>query len=416
MKGQVLDDDEPIPTKPKNKPRPTRTKAPAKAATIAQPGSNKSQFRFPAIQHEEFFETKLQEAPSAVNLKKYKIPESHGEPHYTYSTINFAGDDDSDDYAGKAKVKLPKRSTSVSPGQLYNLEQNFGRTQVKFDKEIDGGEEIRYGGFKPTSKFAGQSKPLKAHPTLFKSTEDDFKDSEFFDFSIRPRPGAPPSSSVIPSGPGGKYDKFKSELGVKTLAIKNHKNKFDPQLQGGFKPSFKLRDFPHFHGADRGSGIASAGQIKTYYAAEESDRDERIKQKLSSDTHPASKAQYAQFLRAKEDERLEKLVEEQFKLQQQKQFAQEKEVELKHQQQALQRQKEKLKQVEKNLNTKVTRQTQSIRQKRRPVASNPLHPSHPSHPSRRQPLNFSVSNNGQTMPLRTLKGKDGTYRVSFNVQ
>lgn len=415
VKGQVLDDDEPLPAKPKTKSRPTRGKSPGRQPTAAQLSPGKSQFRFPAIQNEEIFESKLQEAPSAVNTKKYKNPEIQGET-YSYSTINFGSDGtSSDSYVGKSKAKPPKRSTSSNPGQLYNLDQNFGPQQTKFDKEIDGSNvEISYGGFKPTTKFNGHLKAVKQpKPTLFKSTEDDFKDSEFFDFSIRPRPGAQ-SSSVIPSGPGGKYDKFKSELGVKSLAIKGNKNKFDPQLHSGFKPSFKLRDYPQFHGADLGSGVASTGQIKTYYDAAESDRDERIKQKLSSDPHPASKAQYAQFLRAKEDERLEKLVEEQFKLQQQKQFAQEKEAELKHQQQALHRQKEKLKQVEQQLNTKVTRQVQSVRQKRRPVTTNP------SLPSRRQrnpsPLNFSVSNNGQTLPLRTLKSKDGTYRVSFNVQ
>lgn len=421
MKGKVLDDDEPIPIKPKSKTRPTRGKTYTKHSTVhsssapkinSQPSSNKNPFRFPSIINEEVFESKLQEAPTAVHTKKYKLPEGAEDSLFTYSTIKFSGDDDDSDdsYVVKSKPKAPKRSTSVTPSQLFKLEQSFGGQQIRFDTEIDDvDDDAQYSpnsGFKPSPKF---SKGQKSPPKLFKSTEDEFKDSEFFDFSMRPRPG----QSLIVSGPGGKYEKFKTDLGVKSLAIKAHKYKFDPQLQGGFKPSFKLRDFPHIHGSDRGGGIASPGQIKTFYDDEEFDRDERIKQKLSRDTNPASKAQLQQFFRAKEDERLEKLVEEQFKLQQQKQLAQEKEVELKHQHQVLQRQKEKLKQVEKQLSNKVTRQT--ARQKRRPNVQNS------SSPPRRQrnpnPINFSVASNGQSpIPLRSVTGKDGTYRVSFNVQ
>lgn len=421
MKGKVLDDDEPIPNKSKVKVRPTRAKThtthPIHAAptkTHSQQVSTKNPFRFPSITNEEVFETKFQEAASTdVQSKKFKLPGGAGDSVFTYSTIKFSGDDEDDDddrYIVKAKQKPPKRSTSPIPSQYYNLEQTFNGQQVKFDSEIDGVNSQYGDGFKPSGKFTNIYKGQKSGKPLFKSTEDDFKDEEYYDFSIRPpRQG----QSSVGSGPSGKYGKLKSDLGVKGLAIKAYKNKFDPQLQGGFKPSFKLRDFPHLHGAETGSGIASPGQIKTYYRSEESERDERIKHKLSNDPHPASKAQFAQFLRAKEDERLERLVEEQFKLQQQKQIAQEKEAELQLQQQVLQRQKEKLKQVEKHLSGKVTRQ--AARQKRRPVA-----PSHPSHTSRRQrnpsPLNFSVSGNGQSaIPLRTVSAKDGTYRVSFNV-
>lgn len=139
---------------------------------------------------------------------------------------------------------------------------------------------------------------------------------------------------------------------------------------------------------------------------------------MINDPHPASKAQLQQFLRAKEDERLERLVEEQFKLQQQKHQTKEKEVELKAQQAFLRQQKEKLKHAERQLNQRVNRQ--SSRQKRRPPVQatqlrrhrNPqsafLSPS--------TPINFSVSGNGKgLMPLRTVNGKDGSYRVSFNV-
>lgn len=332
----------------------------------------------------------MQEAPSVVNAKKLKSHEIPEESFYTsYSTIKFTGDDANDEgYVGKAKTKAPKRSTSSNPTQYFKLEQSFGAQQFKFDQQIDDAGPKT--GSKPPAKQ--QKSPSK----LFKSTEDDFQDAEFFDFSIHPKPGQSNTQS-------GKYGKIKSDLGVKGLAIKPTSNKFDPQFQGGFQPSFKLRDFPNIH-TDVGSGIASAGQIKTFYGKEEALRDERIKQKLSKDTHPASKAQYAQFLRAKEDERLEKIAEEQFKLQQQKQDAQEKETQLKLQQQLLQRQKDKIRSTEKQLNNKVTRQT--IRPKRRPSPPNSRRQRNPS------PVNFSTGQ-PSAMPMRQVS--DGTYRVSFNI-
>lgn len=336
-----------------------------------------------------------------MNTKKYKVPGGAEDSIYTYSTLKFSGDDEDNDdsYVGKTKAKAPKRSTSINPAQLFNLEQSFvgGQPQIKYD---DDDEDAHFAGFKPSAKFSKGKLPAK----LFKTPEDEFKDAEFFDFSARPRPGQSPAGKLK------KFEKFESDLGVKSLAIKANKNKFDPPMQGGFKPSFKLRDFPNIHGSERGGGVASPGQIKSYFDFEEAERDERYKQKLLNDPHPASKAQFAQFLRAKEDERLERLVEEQFKLQQQKAIAQEREAELKLQQAQLQRQKEKIKQVEKHLTSKVTRQ--STRQKRRPNTSNP-----PRRQRNPNPLSFSVGSNGErSIPLRTVKSNDGTYRVSFNVQ
>lgn len=382
-----MDDVEPIPSKSRTK---TRNKTSIKHSVVhpipTQTTSTKNPFKYPSIQNEEFFESKLQESPSALHTKKYKVPSGNDESIYSYSTIKFSGDDDNDDsYVGKAKTKGPKRSTSITPASLFNLEQTYsGNT----------GDE-QFSSFRPSSKLSKGKLPGK----LLKTPEDDFKNDEFFDFSIKTRPG---QVANLPS----KYKKLESDLGVKSLALKANKNKFDPPMQGGFKPSFKLRDFPNVHGSNVGSGIASPGQIKSYYDAEEAERDRYYKQKLLNDPHPASKAQFAQFLRAKEDERLERLVEEQFRIQQQKAFAQEKEVELRHQQAQLLREKEKLKQVEKQLTRQVTRQ------KRRPNSANlPRRQRNPS------PLNFSVNSNGErTVPLRAVKANDGTYRVSFNVQ
>ena len=382
----------------------------------AQQASIKNPFKFPSIQNEEIFESKLQEAPSIVNTKRYKVPEGAEDSLFRYSTIKFSGDDDDNDdsYDGKTRSKAPKRSTSISPTQIFSLEQTFGDKQIKFDTEIDSDDEAKYSGntsFKPYSKLKAVSKAQKSPGKLFKSTEDDFQEAEFFDFSIKSRPG----QALGLTNPAGKYEKIKSDLGVKSIAIKSQKNKFSPQLQGGFEPSFKLRDFPNLHGSAHGTGIASQAQIQKYYDDEEPQRNERAKHKLVNDPHSASKAQFQQFLRAKEDERLEKLVEEQFKLQQQKQIAQEKEAELNHQQQVLQRQKEKLKQVEKQLSSKVTRQ--STRQKRRPTTQRSS-----NQPPRRQrnpnPINFSVAGNGQSHapPRKTVTSKDGAYRVSFNLR
>lgn len=143
----------------------------------------------------------------------------------------------------------------------------------------------------------------------------------------------------------------------------------------------------------------------------------RYKSKLINDPNPASKAQLQQFLRAKEDERLERLVEEQFKLQQQKQQTKEKEAELKAQQVFLRQQKEKLKHAERQLNQRV-----NFRQKRRPPVQATQHGlrrhrnPQTSFLSPSTPINFSVSGNGKgPMPLRTVNGKDGSYRVSFNI-
>lgn len=389
------------------KSRPTRvrthtTQSVAQLKQNPQFTSTKNPFKFPSIQNEQVFESKLQESQSIVNAKKFKLPGNLDESIYSYSTIKFSDDDNDESFSGKSKQKPPKRSTSINPSQLFNLEQTFGGTQIKFDTDL-GDDNIQFqgnGGFKPSGKFTTSSKGHKAPGKLFKSTEDDFKDAEFFDFSIRPRPGQP----INVNAPNGNLGKLKSDFGVKGIPIKPHKNKFEPQIHTGFKPSFKLRDFPKLHGPDTGSGVASSGQIKSYFENKESERDERIKHKLTHDPHPSAKAQLQQFFRAKEDERLEKLVEEQFKLQEQKQLAQEKEAELKHQQQVLNHQKEKLKKVEQHLSNKVTRHT-ATRQKRRPNTSNA--------PRRLRNSNYSGHSH---IPVRAVTGKDGTYRVSFNVQ
>ncbi|KAG5669967.1 hypothetical protein PVAND_000256 [Polypedilum vanderplanki] len=421
-KGKVYDD-KTVPTRATLRSRPTQqSKSQQQQFKSTQLPTAKvqsvpiSQFRFPSIKNEEIFETKLQESPSTLNTKNFKPEEL--ESTYSYSTIKF-NDDDNDDskiFTKKVKAKPPKRS-AASHSSAFNLEQSFGGPlqQSKFNTAIDHGEQsyenFNPEGFQPSTQFSSPTttKRQKSSPPkkLFTSPEDEFKDSEFYDFSHRPKPSQ--------SSP--KFEKFASDLGVKSLGIKAHKNKFDPPYvqNGGFKPSgsFKLKDIPNIHGSEIGHGIASPGQIKTFYDAAESERDERYKLKLQNDPNPATKAQLAQFLRAKEDEQLEKLVEQQFKLQQQKQIAQEKEAELKHQRFLLQRQKEKLKQVEKNLNDKVIRQ--NPRPKRRPSPNSPAFSS-----SRRQrnpsPLNFSVhGTSSKHIPMRTLKSKDGSYRVSFNI-
>lgn len=235
-------------------------------------------FRYPSIQNEEIFESKLQASPTSVNLKKFK-PENP-DTIYSYSTIKFSGDDETKFFTAKkpSKGKPPKRSTAS-----FNLEQSYGGNgQVQhstFDTAIkhgEGGNFEENGGFKPSTQFyvpATKSQKRKHPGKLFKSSEDEFKESEFFDFSHRSRPGQDAASS----------SKFSSDLSVKTLAIKPHKNKFDPAaLQHGFKPvgsgsvnSFKIRDIPNIHGGDIGHGIASPGQIKTFYDSIESERDER---------------------------------------------------------------------------------------------------------------------------------------------
>lgn len=111
-------------------------------------------------------------------------------------------------------------------------------------------------------------------------------------------------------------------------------------------------------------------------------------------------------------------MEEQFKIQQQKQIAKEKEAELKAQQAFLRQQKEKIKHAEKQFTQRVNRQTGRQRL-RAPV---PIHARHHRHPQssfaqpQSSPVSFSVANNLKgPMPVRTINGKDGSYRVSFNI-
>jgi hypothetical protein len=124
-------------------------------------------------------------------------------------------------------------------------------------------------------------------------------------------------------------------------------------------------------------------------------------------------------MRAKEDERLERLVEEQFKAQQQKIIAREKEAEFKTQQSLLRQQREKIKQVGNHYNQRVNRQTINRQRLRAPA---PVHARHHRHPQssfaqpQTSPVKFSVGSSAKgPMPVRTINGKDGSYRVSFNI-
>jgi hypothetical protein len=299
VKGKVFDDIVTVSTKStppsSERTRPTRGKvsalqtkttptafiAPIKLHSKPVPtASINNPFRYPSIQNEEVFQKNLQEAPSTVDSKKYK-PEGP-DTVYSYSTLKFSGDDDEKFFTSKKasnnnnsgfnKGKPPKRSPSTA---TFNLEQSFGGNgQTQFNSAVHHVVESN-NGFRPSSQYQSPTAiaQVKRHPgKLFKSTEDEFKDSEFFDFSIRPRPGQAPGVT-----------KFSSDLSVKSLALKPHKNKFDPPapLQHGFKPSssnpnnFKLKDIPNLHGSEIGHGIASPGQIKTFYDAAESERDER---------------------------------------------------------------------------------------------------------------------------------------------
>lgn len=298
VKGKVYDDILAVSTKstpsPLHKTHPTRGKPSTlqtKTTPIAfiapiklhsQPASTSNSFRFQSIQNEEIFHKKLQEAPSTVDSKKFKI--ENPDSLYSYSTIKFSGDEEAKYFTARknAKNKPPKRSTAS-----FNLEQNFGGNgqaqQTQYDSTVSHAgvnSEIINGGFRPSSLYQNQP-PIKTNykknpGKLLKSPEDEFKDSEFYDFSIRPRPGQN-NAAFNPTS-----TKFSSDLSVKSLAIKPHKNKFDPvSLQHGFIPSgssfnnFKLKDIPNLHGANVGHGVASPKQIKTFYDAIETERDER---------------------------------------------------------------------------------------------------------------------------------------------
>ena len=294
------------------------------------------------------------------NEKKYKSPTDQLEEElYAYSALKF--DKENSDYNPKSKAK-PKKSSQYKEERQDNDEQD------------DDDDEFS-GHFRPSTKFQQQSSNQKFPSKLFKSEQDEFKDSDEFDFPTKSYEGKVNNKQKpIFASSGGKHKKG------------------NPQLQSGFKPSiYKVRE------------VSGPGQIKNYYNLED---NEETSGKPSKNTSPASRAQqYQQFLKAKEDERIERIVEEQFKLQHQKQIQVQKEKELQQQQQLLLVQKQKLKEAEKQLNGKATRQ------KRRPTQQGH------SSGSRRQrnpsPLTFSGTG---SQPKRTVATKDGNYRVSFNIQ
>lgn len=331
-----------------------------------------------------------------TTTKKYKLPAGPEDSIYTYSSLNFGGAGGEDSYDnGRPNIDNSfKQSSPIIATSSYNFEQSFGG--ASFD------ESSTKNYFK-TSPQSYTKSSLKLPEKLIKSPEDDFRSSPFYDFSIKPQQHHPrtPSSTI-------KYDKFKTDLGVKSLAIRATKNKFETQvIQGGFQPIVK--DFTNIRGnSDVGSGIASPGQIRTYYERE------GVRNSNQGVQSSVNGQQFQQFHKTKdENKRLEKLVEQQFKLQQQKQIAKEKEAELKAQHQVLQRQKEKLLKVEKQLNDKVTKETS--RHKRRPQPQH-HHRRHrnPGPPSPVNPLSL-INSGKKVIPLRTVNNGDGSYRVSFNV-
>jgi hypothetical protein len=331
--------------------------------------------------------------------KKYnKFPAGHEDSIYTYSTLNYGDNsfDNSDVRTKPTNIDSFKASPAISTSS-YNFEQSFGGGESSYD------DASTKNYFKTSPSYTKSS--LKLPEKLIKSPEDDFRSSPFYDFSIKPGFASQqrtPSSTL-------KYDKFKTDLGVKSLAIRATKNKYDPQVHGGFQPSsFHVKDFSNLRGSEFGSGIASPGQIRTYYERE------GVRNNNQGAQSSGTNGQYQQFLKSKEDKRLEKLVEQQFKLQRHKQIAKEKEAELKAQQQVLQRQKEKLLKVEKQLNDKVTKETS--RQKRRPQSQQQLINSSPRRQRNPGPLNLTLLNGGKkVIPLRSVNNSDGTYRVSFNI-
>lgn len=327
---------------------------------------------------------------SSQNEKKYKSPTDQLEEElYAYSTLKF--NKDNGDYNVKSKAKAPKKSS-----QYIIVDDTITQSKRKFQEDVDDQDDDEFGGhFRPSTKFQQQSSNQKFPSKLFKSEQDEFNDSEEFDFPTKSFEGKVVNKQKpIFVSAGGK--------------IKKINNKFDPQLQGGFKPSiYKLREITSGYGSDAGHGVAGPGQIKNYYNLEEND-ESRGKQS-SKNGGPASRAQYQQFLKAKEDERIERLVEEQFKLKQQKQIQVQKEKELQQQQQILQLQKQKLKEAEKQLNGQATRQKRRPNQPGSSSSSGARRQRNPS------PLTFAGTGSG-SQPKRTVTSKDGSYRVSFNIQ
>lgn len=378
-------------SKPRNKPRKTATSQTKFSIVHPLPSKNpsKSNFRFPSINNEEIFESKLLESSSTKD-KQYKNPTDQLEDDlYAYSKQQDFGE-----YTGKSKAKNSKKSSQY-------VEDDATGSKRKYQEDVDDQDDDEdFGGhFRPSTKFQQQSSNQKFPSKLFKSEQDEFKDSDDYDYPTKSFEGKVNKQKPIFVSAGGK--------------LKKANNKFDPQMQGGFKPSaYKLREISsgYNHGADAGHGllVAGPGQIKNYYNLEENTEESRGKSPKNGS--PASRAQFQQFLKAKEDERIERIVEEQFKLQQQKQIQSQKEKELQQQQQILQVQKQKLKEAEKQLNGKATRQ------KRRPNQPGSSQSSGARRQRNPSPLTYAGAGNSGSPPKRTVASKDGSYRVSFNIQ
>lgn len=353
MKGKVLDGDgEEYPPQQKNRNRvkPSETNFSIVHTPPLKKSNSKNPFRFPQIENENIFESHLQESSS--NHKKYKPAST------TPELLSFRYEEGKDDLIGKSKNK---------PTSSF----------LKFDDDESHGTSS-YKTYKP------QYAPKKITQSFYKNDRPSKIEDEF-DFSIKHFPTKTvPRSTSSPIGPivtkGIKFGKFENDFDVKEIGFQQGSASQDARK---FQTNFKLRDIPHLYSDDTaGIGIAAPGQIKNYYEAVDSEIDGKIRQKLQNDQNPASRGQFQQYLKSKEDERLEKIIEQQF---------------AQHMQQQIEQELRAKKQAQRSKSPSKQTRSQPTRQKRRPAR-----------PSRRQ-----RSSGSSPSPVRAVSNKDGSYTVTF---
>lgn len=356
VKGKVLDGD----GEEYHQQQKSRTRAPPSETNFSivhtpplKKSNSKNPFRFPQIENEDIFETNLQE--SSTNHKKFR--------HSTHSPelLSFRYDEGKDDFSVKSKTK---------PTSSF----------LRFDEDESHGPSS-YKTYKP--QYVSKKPP----PNFFKNDRQPSQIEDEYDFSIKHFPTKTvPRSTSTPTGPiitkGIKFGKFETDFDVKDIGFPQSSS--SSQDARKFKPNFKLRDIPHLYSDDTsGVGIAAPGQIKNYYDAVDSEIDGKIRQKLKNDPNPASRGQYQQYLKTKEDERLEKIIEQQF---------------AQHMQQQIEKELRAHKQAQRTKKQSKQNRSQPTRQKRRP-----------SRPSRRQ-----RSSGSSPSPVRAISNKDGSYTVTFS--
>lgn len=274
---------------------------------------------------------KISEYKSQGSLKKPQLISFDESDFEDYKPSAFSGspvDDSSLDDSYKSKYNSfgggqnsfssPADYDSSKPYDSDEFDsQSFGNIgSGKFGQQQSSGPKFNFESFNSKPKFPTKTQPFSPKFNFDSSSSSKYNfDSPSFDFDS--------SNKYKTDNP-----KFASDFELKNIKLpqKFNSQKYDPFSVSNpnpldFKPQFKLQDVPNLYPQESaGYGVAGRGQIESFYVAEQAAKDELIKQQLKNNPDPATKGQYQQFLKAKEDEQIEQQqFREQLQLQQQQQ-------------------------------------------------------------------------------------------------